>query len=86
MGSKDACIDFCAVICSGAASIGKGIGGMLFSRFSRSSSQPSEVDSGAVESEEKSQSAYSLSTMSQSTSTIIDTAGLHTWIVPAPHI
>ncbi|XP_017331547.1 phospholipase DDHD1 isoform X2 [Ictalurus punctatus] len=58
----------------GAASIGKGIGGMLFSRFSRSSSQPSEVDSGAVESEEKSQSAYSLSTMSQSTSTIIDTA------------
>uniref|UniRef100_A0AAR2L8J1 DDHD domain-containing protein n=1 Tax=Pygocentrus nattereri TaxID=42514 RepID=A0AAR2L8J1_PYGNA len=60
----------------GAASIGKGIGGMLFSRFSRSSSQPSGVDSGAVESEEKSQSAYGLSTMSQSTSTIIDTAGL----------
>uniref|UniRef100_A0AAR2K5H9 DDHD domain-containing protein n=1 Tax=Pygocentrus nattereri TaxID=42514 RepID=A0AAR2K5H9_PYGNA len=58
----------------GAASIGKGIGGMLFSRFSRSSSQPSGVDSGAVESEEKSQSAYGLSTMSQSTSTIIDTA------------
>ncbi|XP_036448816.1 phospholipase DDHD1 isoform X2 [Colossoma macropomum] len=58
----------------GAASIGKGIGGMLFSRFSRSSSQPSGVDSGPVEGEEKSQSAYGLSTMSQSTSTIIDTA------------
>ncbi|XP_066523902.1 phospholipase DDHD1 isoform X2 [Hoplias malabaricus] len=58
----------------GAASIGKGIGGMLFSRFSRSSSQPSGVDSGMVENEEKSQSAYGLSTMSQSTSTIIDTA------------
>uniref|UniRef100_A0A3B1J484 DDHD domain containing 1 n=1 Tax=Astyanax mexicanus TaxID=7994 RepID=A0A3B1J484_ASTMX len=58
----------------GAASIGKGIGGMLFSRFSRSSSQPSGVDSGVVETEEKSQSAYGLSTMSQSTSTIIDTA------------
>ncbi|KAL7873035.1 hypothetical protein AOLI_G00121060 [Acnodon oligacanthus] len=58
----------------GAASIGKGIGGMLFSRFSRSSSQPSGVDSGAMENEEKSQSAYGLSTMSQSTSTIIDTA------------
>ncbi|TSM77336.1 Phospholipase DDHD1 [Bagarius yarrelli] len=58
----------------GAANIGKGIGGMLFSRFSRSSSQPSGVDSAAVESEEKSQSAYGLSTMSQSTSTIIDTA------------
>uniref|UniRef100_A0A8B9L1J2 DDHD domain containing 1a n=1 Tax=Astyanax mexicanus TaxID=7994 RepID=A0A8B9L1J2_ASTMX len=42
----------------GAASIGKGIGGMLFSRFSRSSSQPSGVDSGVVETEEKSQSAY----------------------------
>ncbi|XP_060790570.1 phospholipase DDHD1 isoform X2 [Neoarius graeffei] len=58
----------------GAASIGKGIGGMLFSRFSRSSSQPSGVDSAAVEGEEKSQSAYGLSTMSQSASTIIDTA------------
>ncbi|KAI5618895.1 phospholipase DDHD1 isoform X1 [Silurus asotus] len=58
----------------GAASIGKGIGGMLFSRFSRSSSQPSGVDSAAVEGEEKSQSAYGLSTMSQSTSTISDTA------------
>ncbi|GAA6109270.1 phospholipase DDHD1 isoform X1 [Tachysurus ichikawai] len=58
----------------GAASIGKGIGGMLFSRFSRSSSQPSGVDSVALDGEEKSQSAYGLSTMSQSTSTIIDTA------------
>ncbi|XP_053365156.1 phospholipase DDHD1 isoform X1 [Clarias gariepinus] len=58
----------------GAASIGKGIGGMLFSRFSRSSSQPLGVDSVAVEGEEKSQSAYGLSTMSQSTSTITETA------------
>ncbi|XP_076833918.1 phospholipase DDHD1 [Brachyhypopomus gauderio] len=59
----------------GAASIGKGIGGILFSRFSRSSSQPSGVDSAAtVESEEKSQSAYGLSTMSHSTSTVMDTA------------
>ncbi|XP_062862968.1 phospholipase DDHD1 [Trichomycterus rosablanca] len=58
----------------GAASIGKGIGGMLFSRFSRSSSQPSGVDSAALENEEKSQSVDGLSTLSQSTSTIIDTA------------
>ncbi|XP_028851803.1 phospholipase DDHD1 isoform X2 [Denticeps clupeoides] len=55
----------------GAASIGKGIGGMLFSRFSRSNSQPSGVEAGVLESEEKSQSAYSLSSMS--TSTIIST-------------
>lgn len=53
---------------------------MLFSRFSRSSSQPSGVDSVAVEGEEKSQSAYGLSTMSQSTSTITETAGAHTQI------
>ncbi|KAK1793279.1 hypothetical protein P4O66_011664 [Electrophorus voltai] len=59
----------------GAASIGKGIGGILFSRFSRSSSQPSGVDSVAtVESDEKSQSAYGLSTMSHSTSAVMDTA------------
>ncbi|XP_062378893.1 phospholipase DDHD1 isoform X2 [Sardina pilchardus] len=83
----------------GAASIGKGIGGMIFSRFSRSSSQPAGVgtDIGLSESDEKdqepdanptqnqpqnqppthtqSQSAYGLSTMSQSTSnsTIMDT-------------
>lgn len=89
VSSKDVCslcTDFCAVVCSGAASIGKGIGGMLFSRFSRSSSQPSGVDSAAVEGEEKSQSAYGLSTMSQSASTIIDTAGVHTRIIPAPHL
>ncbi|XP_063040706.1 phospholipase DDHD1 isoform X2 [Engraulis encrasicolus] len=67
----------------GAASIGKGIGGMLFSRFSRSSSTPSGVgtpsESSVVEGEDKngtqtppqpqSQSAYGLSTMTQSTST-----------------
>ncbi|XP_071394764.1 phospholipase DDHD1-like [Centroberyx affinis] len=65
----------------GAASIGKGIGGILFSRFSRSSSQPSVsiVDGGATtEGEEQkrtdSQSAYGLSTMTQSTSTIADTS------------
>ncbi|XP_048097065.1 LOW QUALITY PROTEIN: phospholipase DDHD1 [Alosa alosa] len=41
----------------GAASIGKGIGGMIFSRFSRSSSQPAGVgtDTGLSESDEKSQ-------------------------------
>ncbi|XP_035282152.1 phospholipase DDHD1 isoform X1 [Anguilla anguilla] len=61
----------------GAASIGKGIGGILFSRFSRSSSQTSGVEGGAPEGEEKrpgeSQSSYGLSAMSQSTSAIIDT-------------
>ncbi|KAJ8290252.1 hypothetical protein GJAV_G00010520 [Gymnothorax javanicus] len=61
----------------GAASIGKGIGGILFSRFSRSSSQTSGVEGIAAEVEEKrpgeSQSSYGLATMSQSTSTIIDT-------------
>ncbi|XP_041943044.1 phospholipase DDHD1 isoform X4 [Alosa sapidissima] len=41
----------------GAASIGKGIGGMIFSRFSRSSSQPAGVgtDTGLSESDEKNQ-------------------------------
>ncbi|KAM3871223.1 phospholipase DDHD1 [Diretmus argenteus] len=66
----------------GAASIGKGIGGILFSRFSRSSSQPSVsavVEGGAItEGEEQkrtdSQSAYGLSTMTQSPSTIADTS------------
>ncbi|KAL2098481.1 hypothetical protein ACEWY4_004961 [Coilia grayii] len=69
----------------GAASIGKGIGGMLFSRFSRSSSQPTGVgtDSAALEADEKSatqnqpqpqsQSAYGLSTMAQSQPTPMDT-------------
>ncbi|XP_031435762.1 phospholipase DDHD1 isoform X2 [Clupea harengus] len=64
----------------GAASIGKGIGGMLFSRFARSSSQPQMgTDATVLESDEKSQcqtqsqSAYGLSSMSQSTSTIMDT-------------
>ncbi|KAL4656257.1 phospholipase DDHD1-like [Arapaima gigas] len=60
----------------GAASIGKGIGGMLFSRFSRSSSQTSAAEGGTAEGEEKrladSQSSCSLSAMSQSTSTVID--------------
>ncbi|KAK0153591.1 Phospholipase DDHD1 [Merluccius polli] len=68
----------------GAASIGKGIGGILFSRFSRSSSQPSvslglEEAAAAAEGEEPkkadSQSAYGLSTMAQSPpSTIADTS------------
>ncbi|XP_056151935.1 phospholipase DDHD1 isoform X2 [Lampris incognitus] len=67
----------------GAASIGKGIGGILFSRFSRSNSQPSSVSAGvegvaATEGEEQkrtdSQSAYGLSTMTQSASSITDTS------------
>ncbi|CAL8285370.1 unnamed protein product [Lota lota] len=67
----------------GAASIGKGIGGIFFSRFSRSSSQPSvslglEEGAATAEGEEPkkadSQSAYSLSTMAQTPSTIADTS------------
>uniref|UniRef100_A0A8C6UJM9 DDHD domain containing 1a n=1 Tax=Neogobius melanostomus TaxID=47308 RepID=A0A8C6UJM9_9GOBI len=64
----------------GAASIGKGIGGILFSRFSRSNSQPS-VSLGAegvaiTEEEEQkraeSQSAYGLSSMARPTSPTVD--------------
>ncbi|KAK9533845.1 hypothetical protein VZT92_008938 [Zoarces viviparus] len=66
----------------GAASIGKGIGGILFSRFSRSNSQPSVslgLEGGASTEEEEqkrteSQSAYGLSTMIRPTSPIIDTS------------
>ncbi|KAG7224102.1 hypothetical protein INR49_019837 [Caranx melampygus] len=66
----------------GAASIGKGIGGILFSRFSRSNSQPSVslgLEGGANTEEEEqkraeSQSAYGLSTMTRPTSPIIDTS------------
>ncbi|XP_039993667.1 phospholipase DDHD1 isoform X1 [Xiphias gladius] len=66
----------------GAASIGKGIGGILFSRFSRSNSQPSvslglEGAANAEEEEQKraeSQSAYGLSTMTQPTSPTTDTS------------
>ncbi|KAI3367605.1 hypothetical protein L3Q82_026448 [Scortum barcoo] len=66
----------------GAASIGKGIGGILFSRFSRSNSQPSVslgLDGGpnAEEEEQKrteSQSAYGLSTMTRPTSPTADTS------------
>ncbi|XP_067099433.1 phospholipase DDHD1 isoform X1 [Osmerus mordax] len=67
----------------GAASIGKGIGEILFSRFSRSSSQPSVcggVEGGSTSEGEEpkrtvdSQSANGLSSMSQSTSTIADTS------------
>lgn len=52
------CNDFCAYLffSAGAASIGKGIGGILFSRFSRSSGQlggveeePSDSEGGACE-------------------------------------
>ncbi|TNN54662.1 Phospholipase DDHD1 [Liparis tanakae] len=66
----------------GAASIGKGIGGILFSRFSRSNSQPS-VSLGlegvvSVEEEEQkrteSQSAYGLSTLIRPTSPVTDTS------------
>ncbi|XP_076604518.1 phospholipase DDHD1 isoform X2 [Chaetodon auriga] len=66
----------------GAASIGKGIGGILFSRFSRSNSQPSvslglEGGANAEEDEQKrteSQSAYGLSSMIRPTSPIADTS------------
>ncbi|XP_077094659.1 phospholipase DDHD1 isoform X2 [Siphateles boraxobius] len=51
----------------GAASIGKGIGGILFSRFSRSPSLPSAGDSGVCDSED-SQSTFSYSAISPSSS------------------
>ncbi|KTF90153.1 hypothetical protein cypCar_00011904 [Cyprinus carpio] len=51
----------------GAASIGKGIGGILFSHFSRSPSLPSAVDSGMGDSED-SQSTFTFSAMSPSSS------------------
>ncbi|KAF7201582.1 phospholipase DDHD1 isoform X2 [Nothobranchius furzeri] len=68
----------------GAASIGKGIGGILFSRFSRSNSQPSvslglEGVVNAEEEEEKrseSQSSYGLSTMTRPTSPTIESLEL----------
>ncbi|XP_074548669.1 phospholipase DDHD1 [Halichoeres trimaculatus] len=66
----------------GAASIGKGIGGILFSRFSRSNSQPSvslglEGSANSEEEEQKrteSQSAYGLSTLTRPTSPTADTS------------
>uniref|UniRef100_A0A669BF42 DDHD domain containing 1 n=1 Tax=Oreochromis niloticus TaxID=8128 RepID=A0A669BF42_ORENI len=66
----------------GAASIGKGIGGILFSRFSRSNSQPSvslglEGGASAEEEEQKrteSQSAYGLSMLTRPTSPTADTS------------
>ncbi|XP_069008609.1 LOW QUALITY PROTEIN: phospholipase DDHD1 [Embiotoca jacksoni] len=66
----------------GAASIGKGIGGILFSRFSRSNSQPSvslglEGGANAEEEEQKrteSQSAYGLSSLIRPTSPTADTS------------
>ncbi|XP_044022165.1 phospholipase DDHD1 isoform X2 [Siniperca chuatsi] len=66
----------------GAASIGKGIGGILFSRFSRSNSQPSVslgLEGGANTEEEEqkrteSQSAYGLSTLTRPTSPTTDTS------------
>uniref|UniRef100_A0A673CHM1 Phospholipase DDHD1-like n=1 Tax=Sphaeramia orbicularis TaxID=375764 RepID=A0A673CHM1_9TELE len=66
----------------GAASIGKGIGGILFSRFSRSNSQPSVslgLDGGSTTEEEEqkrteSQSAYGLSSMARPTSPTVDTS------------
>ncbi|XP_015206228.1 phospholipase DDHD1 isoform X3 [Lepisosteus oculatus] len=61
----------------GAASIGKGIGGILFSRFARSSSQVSTAEGTAAEGEDKrpvdTQSSYGLSSLSQSSSTVVDT-------------
>ncbi|XP_053289930.1 phospholipase DDHD1 isoform X1 [Pleuronectes platessa] len=66
----------------GAASIGKGIGGIFFSRFSRSNSQPSvslglEGVTNTEEEEQKraeSHSAYGLSTLIRPTSPIVDTS------------
>uniref|UniRef100_A0A8C7Y1V2 DDHD domain containing 1a n=1 Tax=Oryzias sinensis TaxID=183150 RepID=A0A8C7Y1V2_9TELE len=66
----------------GAASIGKGIGGILFSRFSRSNSQPSvslglEGGPNCEEEEQsrtESQSAYGLSTMIRPMSPTADTS------------
>ncbi|KAL4630375.1 phospholipase DDHD1 [Arapaima gigas] len=56
----------------GAASIGKGIGGILFSRFSRSTSQPSVVESGATEGE--SQPLDAQTCVSPCASAVIDTS------------
>ncbi|XP_077394933.1 phospholipase DDHD1 isoform X2 [Festucalex cinctus] len=62
----------------GAASIGKGIGGILFSRFSRSNSQPSVsvgLEGGSDDEQQKrteSQSAYGLSTMARPNSPSAD--------------
>ncbi|XP_061698803.1 phospholipase DDHD1 isoform X2 [Syngnathoides biaculeatus] len=65
----------------GAASIGKGIGGILFSRFSRSNSQPSVsvgLEGGPVPEDDEqqkrteSQSAYGLSTLARPTSPTAD--------------
>ncbi|XP_028677320.1 LOW QUALITY PROTEIN: phospholipase DDHD1-like [Erpetoichthys calabaricus] len=65
----------------GAASIGKGIGGMLFSRFSRSSaniSQAAESNSAGLEGEDKrsleSQTSYTMPSLSQSSSAIMDSS------------
>ncbi|XP_052001545.1 phospholipase DDHD1 isoform X1 [Xyrauchen texanus] len=57
----------------GAANIGKGIGGILFSRFSRTPSLPSALDSGIGESEET-QSPYTFSSISPSSSSLFDTS------------
>lgn len=51
----------------GAASLGKGIGGILFSHFSRSPSLPSAVDSGMGDSED-SQSTFTFSAIPPSSS------------------
>ncbi len=60
-------------VCAGAASIGKGIGGIFFSRFSRSPSLPSAVDSGIGDSED-SQSTFAFSAISPSS--LLDAAGV----------
>uniref|UniRef100_A0A8C4GLW4 DDHD domain containing 1a n=1 Tax=Dicentrarchus labrax TaxID=13489 RepID=A0A8C4GLW4_DICLA len=73
----------------GAASIGKGIGGIFFSRFSRSNSQPSvslglEGGTNTEEEEQKrteSQSAYGLSTMIRPTSPTTDTSFSHVLVL-----
>ncbi|XP_007192938.2 phospholipase DDHD1 isoform X6 [Balaenoptera acutorostrata] len=64
----------------GAASIGKGLGGMLFSRFGRSSaSQPSEASRDSVEDEKKPvasppTSTVATQTLAHSSSGFLDTA------------
>ncbi|XP_023698937.2 phospholipase DDHD1b [Paramormyrops kingsleyae] len=58
----------------GAASIGKGIGGILFSRFSRSSSQASGAEGMAAEGEGQCAEGSGSMSPSTSTSTVMDTS------------
>uniref|UniRef100_A0A5F9DGW9 DDHD domain-containing protein n=1 Tax=Oryctolagus cuniculus TaxID=9986 RepID=A0A5F9DGW9_RABIT len=58
----------CKASISGAAGIGKGLGGMLFSRFGRSSaSQASETSKDSIEDEKKSAASPSTTTVATQT-------------------